>query len=47
MRLGRGVLSGESTLEYIHFQEYESQRSFGTTQRGRIAVPVGRLTPFV
>jgi hypothetical protein len=46
MRVGRGLLSGEVALEYFYFQEYDSQRSFGTNDRLRFEVPVGRLTPF-
>jgi hypothetical protein len=46
MRAGRGLVSGESGLEYFYFQKYDSQRSFGTTQRLRLEVGLGRLTPF-
>ena len=46
MRVGRGLLSGEAGLEYIYFQEYDSQRSFGTNDRLRFEYPLGRLTPF-
>lgn len=47
LRLGRARLSGSSTLDYAYFKEFESQRSFGTTQRLRLAVPLTRVTPFV
>jgi hypothetical protein len=46
MRAGRGLISGESGLEYFYFQSYDSQRSFGTLQRVRLDVRAGRLTPF-
>jgi hypothetical protein len=47
MRLGRGRLSGQSTLDYTYFQEYETQRSFGTTNRARLELPLARVVPFV
>jgi len=46
MRLGRGLVSGEAGLDYFYFQDYDSQRSFGTNERLRIDYPVGRFTPF-
>jgi hypothetical protein len=46
MRVGRGLLSGEAGLEYFYFQKYDSQRSFGTNERLRYELPLGRLTPF-
>jgi hypothetical protein len=46
MRAGRGVISGESGVEYFYFHTYDSQRSFGTVQRVRLDVDAGRLIPF-
>jgi hypothetical protein len=46
MRVGRGVVSGDAGLDYFYFQKYDSQRSFGTSERLRFEYPIGRLTPF-
>lgn len=46
-RLGpRARLYGSTGLDYQYFQEYESQRSFGTSNAARLDVDLGRLTPF-
>ena len=45
-RLGRGLLSGQVGLDYFYFQDYDSQRSFGTNEKLRIDYPLGRFTPF-
>jgi hypothetical protein len=45
-RLGpRARIYGSTGLDYQYFQEYESQRSFGTSNVGRLDIDLGRLTP--
>lgn len=47
-RLGPRVrLYGNAGMDYQYFQEYESQRSFGTSNVARLEVDLGRLTPFL
>jgi Putative beta-barrel porin 2 len=47
-RLGpRALFFGSTGLDYQYFQEYDSQRSFGTSNVARVDVDLGRLTPFV
>jgi hypothetical protein len=47
-RLGpRGRLYGNTGVDYQYFKEYDSQRSFGTTNIARLDVDLGRLRPFV
>ena len=47
-RLGpRARLYGSTGIEYQYFQEYDSQRSFGTANVVRLDTDLGRLTPFV
>ena len=46
-RLGpRARVYGSTGLDYQYFQQYESQRSFGTSNIGRVELDLGRLTPF-
>ena len=46
-RLGpRGRLYGNVGVDYQYFQEYDSQRSFGTSDVVRLDYDLGRLTPF-
>ena len=47
VKLGRSRVIGESRVDYFYFQEYDTQRSFGTTNRARLEVPLARLVPFV
>ncbi len=47
VKLGRTRVIGESNVDYFYFQQYDSQRSFGTTNRARLEVPLTRLVPFV
>jgi hypothetical protein len=46
VKLGRGRLIGQTKLDYFYFREYDTQRSFGTTNRLRLEVPLARLVPF-
>ena len=34
-------------MDYFYFREYDTQRSFGTTNRLRLEVPLAHLVPFV
>jgi hypothetical protein len=46
-RLGpRGHLYGNVSLDYQYFQEFDSQRGFGTADVVRFDYDLGRLTPF-
>jgi hypothetical protein len=46
-RLGpRAHIYGSVGLDYQYFNEYESQRSFGTSNVARLDFDLGRLTPF-
>lgn len=46
-RLGpRARLYGSTGVDYQYFREYDSQRSFGTSNIVRLDVDLGRLTPF-
>jgi hypothetical protein len=46
IKLGRGRLIGQTKMDYFYFREYDTQRSFGTTNRLRLEVPLARLVPF-
>lgn len=47
-RLGpRARIYGSAGLDYQYFREFDSQRSFGTSNVARLEVDLGRLTPFV
>ena len=46
-RLGpRARMYGKAAVHYDYFQEYDSQRSFGTDDALRLEADLGRLTPF-
>ena len=46
-RLGpRARLYGNAGLDYQYFQDYDSQRSFGTNNVARLEIDLGRFTPF-
>jgi len=46
-RLGpRARFYGSVGIDYQYFQEYDSQRSFGTSDVARVDVDLGRLMPF-
>jgi len=47
LRLGSGRLIGQTEVDYFYFREYDTQRSFGTTNRLRLEVPLTRIVPFV
>jgi hypothetical protein len=47
IKLGRARLIGQTRMDYFYFREYDTQRSFGTTNRLRLEVPLAHLVPFV
>jgi hypothetical protein len=47
VKLGRARVIGETRLDYLYFREYDTQRSFGTTNRVRLELPLVHLVPFV
>ena len=47
VKLGRARLIGQTRMDYFYFREYDTQRSFGTTNRLRLEVPLAHLVPFV
>jgi hypothetical protein len=47
VKLGRARLIGQTRMDYFYFKEYDTQRSFGTTNRLRLEVPLAHLVPFV
>ncbi len=46
-RLGRARLTGKAGVQYVYYKVYDSQRSFNTSDEGRIQLPMGRFTPYV
>ncbi len=46
VKLGKGRLIGQTKMDYFYFREYDTQRSFGTTNRLRLEIPLARLVPF-
>jgi len=47
VRLGRVRVHGKTSLDYNYFQEFKTQRSFGTENEVRAELPLNRLQPFV
>lgn len=47
MSLGRGRVQGKTSVDYSYFRQYDSQRSFGTSNELSLSVPLNRLKPFV
>lgn len=46
MRTGKGLLSLEGQVEYVHFSEYESERSFNSNAKGQYELRFNRLRPY-
>ena len=46
LRIGRGRLSGKTSVEYLYFNESTDQRSFNFNQELRAEVTLNRLAPF-
>ncbi|HZA36496.1 MAG TPA: outer membrane beta-barrel protein [Vicinamibacterales bacterium] len=46
VKLGHGRLIGQTKMDYFYFREYDTQRSFGTTNRLRLEIPLAHLVPF-
>jgi hypothetical protein len=47
MRAGRTRLAGHTGLQYDYFQEYATQRAFGTNNRVKLELASYRFTPFI
>jgi len=47
LKAGRSRLSGKVSGQYLYFNNYDSQRSWGTSDEGKWEVPLGRVTPFL
>jgi hypothetical protein len=47
LKAGRSRLSGKVSGQYLYFDKFDSQRSWGTTNEGRWEMPLGRVTPFL
>ena len=46
-RVGRGLVSGKTSVEWTYFNESSTQRSFNFGQEGAIALDFYRLMPYV
>jgi len=46
LKMGPARLSGRTSGQYLYFKQYDSQRSWSTTDEGRVELPLGRVTPF-
>jgi hypothetical protein len=47
MHMGRSLLSGKSSAEYLYFDRYANQRAWNQSHRLKWDVPLGRFAPFV
>lgn len=47
LRIGRGLLSGKTTVELVYFAKTSAQRSVGFGQEGRFELGLNALTPYV
>jgi hypothetical protein len=47
MNAGPARLTGKVGGQYFYFDKYDNQRSFNTTESGRIDFAMGHLTPFI
>ena len=46
LRIGRGRLSGKTSLEWLYYNEASSQRSFNVNQEGRAELSLNRIRPY-
>jgi hypothetical protein len=46
LRIGRGRLTGKTSLEYVHFNQTRSQRSANVNQEARAELLLNRITPY-
>jgi len=46
LRVGRGLVTAKTSVEFVYFKDTPSQRSSGFSQDGRFDLPLARLTPF-
>ena len=47
LRLGRARVRGQSTLDFVYFQNHPSERSVDQYHEGALELPLGRVTPYV
>jgi len=47
LRMGRGLLTASTGVEYQYFAKYDNQRALNTDNTGKFTLALGRLTPFV
>jgi hypothetical protein len=47
LRIGRGRLTGKTSVEYLYFSKLDEQRSFNFNQELRAEVVLNRVAPFV
>jgi len=47
MHFGRSLLSGKTSVQYLYFDQYDSQRAWNSAHWAKWEVPLARLTPFV
>lgn len=46
LRLGRGRLSGLTSVEFVYFNQYDSERSVNTANRALLELPLNRVRPY-
>jgi hypothetical protein len=47
MRVGRAIVSGTTTLQWMYFQKTANQRSLNLNQTARVDVPLTRIAPYI
>jgi hypothetical protein len=47
MHVGRSLLSGQVTGQYLYFHSYENQRTWNTSDELKWEFPLSRVTPFI
>jgi hypothetical protein len=47
LRLGRAQLTGTSSVDFVYFNEYTSERSINTANSIKLRLPVNRLRPYM
>ncbi|MCA1586066.1 MAG: outer membrane beta-barrel protein [Acidobacteria bacterium] len=46
LRLGRARLSGLTSVEFVYFNKYDSERSVNTANRALLELPLNRIRPY-
>jgi hypothetical protein len=47
MHVGKSLLTGQVSAQYLYFRRYDNQRTWNTTDELKWEFPLGRLTPFI